>query len=137
MNYKIRIEQEVVDVTEEVYYAYYRMANREDYLVRRDREKGVYSYHAWGTQEWNGEEILRDEGADVLEILTKQEERETLYQALCQLKEKDRQLIEELYFNERTERELAEMLGVRQPAVHKRKVRILESLKKYLEKITN
>ena len=40
-------------------------------------------------------------------------------EVLGQLKERNRELIEEFYFNERTERELAEMLGVRQPAIHK------------------
>lgn len=135
MNYKIRIENEVVDVTEEVYQAYYRMKNHEDYIERRDREHELAHYHALDSGDINGEEILSDSRVDVLAELVANEERMALWEAIGQLKERDRELIQELYFNERTERELAEMLGVRQPAIHKRKVRILETLKLFLKKI--
>lgn len=135
MNYKIRIENEIVDVTEEVYQAYYRMKNREDYLERRDREHELAHYHALDSGEMNGEDILADKEADILAGLLAKEERLALWEALGRLKERDRELIEELYFNERTERELAAMLGVRQPAIHKRKMRILETLKKFLKNI--
>ena len=135
MNYKIRIENEVVDVTEEVYQAYYRMKNHEDYIDRRDREHKLAHYNALDSGDMNGEEILSDSRVDVLAELVAEEERMALWEALGQLKERDRELIRELYFNERTERELAEMLGVRQPAIHKRKVRILETLKIFLKKI--
>lgn len=60
-------------------------------------------------------------------------ERDALYEALLTLNKRDRELIGELYFNERTERELAERLGIRHQNVHKRKNRILRDLKKYLE----
>ena len=132
---KIRIENQVVDVTEEVYQAYYRMKNHEDYIERRDRENGLAHYQALDCEEMKGEDILPDENTDILTELVVQEEKAALWEALGQLKERDRELIEELYFNERTERELAEMLGVRQPAIHKRKVRILETLKSFLKKI--
>jgi len=135
MNYKIRVENQVVDVTEEVYQAYYRMKNHEDYIERRDRENQLTHYHALDSEEMHGEDILQDKKADILAGLVAKEEREALWKALSQLKERDRELIEELYFNERTERELAEMLGVRQPAIHKRKMRILETLKSFLKKI--
>lgn len=56
-----------------------------------------------------------------------------LHTALSQLTEKEQDLIQALFFEEMTEREYAEQLGVYRNAVHKRKMRILEKLKKLLE----
>ncbi|MBC8585817.1 RNA polymerase sigma factor [Youxingia wuxianensis] len=59
---------------------------------------------------------------------------EKLYQALAELSEKERELIVALFFEEKTERELAAVLGISQPAVHKQKNKILKKLKTFLEK---
>ena len=58
---------------------------------------------------------------------------ERLYKALEQLTEKERKLIEDLFFEEMTEREVALSLGISQPAVHKQKNKILKKLKFFLE----
>lgn len=55
-----------------------------------------------------------------------------LYEALSLLSADERDLIRQLFFLERTEREVAELLGVYHNAVHKRKLRILSKLKKIL-----
>ena len=57
---------------------------------------------------------------------------EKLYHALDHLEKADRELIEALYFQELTEKKLAHNLLVSQQAVHRRKMRILEKLKKFL-----
>lgn len=62
-------------------------------------------------------------------------ETEQLHKALSFLSAEDRDLILQLYFLERTEREVAEIMGVFHNAVHKRKLRILGKLKKIFEKI--
>lgn len=135
MDYKIRIEDQEVEVTEEVYKEYYRMDRRERYLVERDMKHGVTFYHALDSEDMNGEELFADERADMEEHLIEQEERDSLYEALLLLNERDRELIRELYFNEKTERELAQQLGIRHQNIHKRKQRILRDLKKILEKL--
>lgn len=43
-------------------------------------------------------------------------------------------MIVALFFEEKTERELAAVLGISQPAVHKQKNKILKKLKTFLEK---
>ena len=58
---------------------------------------------------------------------------EWLYKALEKLTEKERKLIEALFFEEMTEREVALSLGISQPAVHKQKNKILKKLKFFLE----
>ena len=46
----------------------------------------------------------------------------------------ERALIQALFFDERKESELAMELGISQPAVYKRKMKILKKLKIFLEK---
>ena len=52
--------------------------------------------------------------------------------ALDQLSEEERFLIYALFFDERSERELEEMMGVHRMTLHNRKIRILQKLKKML-----
>ena len=52
--------------------------------------------------------------------------------ALDQLSEEERVLIHALFFDERSERELEERMGVHRMTIHNRKIRILQKLKKML-----
>ena len=54
--------------------------------------------------------------------------------ALSLLTPEERALIQALFFDERKESELAVELGISQPAVYKRKMKILKKLKIFLEK---
>lgn len=56
-----------------------------------------------------------------------------LHEALSLLSDDELDLIGQLFFLERTEREVAELMGIYHNAVHKRKLRILGKLKKILE----
>lgn len=58
---------------------------------------------------------------------------EALYTAMRNFSETDYELIQALFFDGLTEREYAELMGVFRNAVHKRKIRILEKLKKIME----
>ena len=58
-----------------------------------------------------------------------------LYEALRLLAEDEWHLIVQLYFLEKTERDIAALEGVYHNAVHKRKLRILSKLKKLFEEI--
>jgi len=60
-------------------------------------------------------------------------ESEQLHKALSFLSDYERYLIRQIYFEERTERDLAEELGCSQNAVNKRKQRILEKLRGLIE----
>ena len=133
MEYKIKIDDQLVEVTKEVYQAYYRMKNHEDYLERKDKEKGLVRYHALDCDGMLGVDVIPDKGKDILGDVIRKEERSALNEALKQLRQRDRQLIEELYFNGQTERELAKRLGVCQSVVHRKKARVLEKLKKLLK----
>lgn len=57
---------------------------------------------------------------------------EKLYSALEHLEKAERELIEALFFEEMSEREYAKKKGVYCNAIHKKKQRILEKIKKFL-----
>lgn len=58
-----------------------------------------------------------------------------LHEALQLLDNEERYLIVQLYFLEKTEREIAALEGIYHNAVHKRKLRILGKLKKLFEEV--
>lgn len=66
-------------------------------------------------------------------IILEQMKKEALYQAISALPAADQALVQGLFFKGQSELDYAREIGVSQPAVHKRKVRILKSLKKLLE----
>ena len=79
---------------------------------------------------------FREETLSLDEWIIRRLEIEQLHKALNVLSDDERYLIIQLYFEERTEREVAEELGVYHNAVHKQKIRILAKLRKILEKIS-
>ena len=60
-------------------------------------------------------------------------EVDRLHTALSLLTPEERALIQALFFDERKESELAMELGISQPAVYKRKMKVLKKLKLLLE----
>ena len=78
-------------------------------------------------------EQFADQQESVEDTVFRRASVERLYAALALLTEKERSLINALFFDEMTEREVAYVLGISQPAVHKQKNRILKKLKLFLE----
>lgn len=75
-----------------------------------------------------------EEAESVEETVLRNLQYEKLHKALSLLSEDERELMDRLFFQGQTEREVAENMGVYRNAVHKRKNRILQKLKKILEK---
>lgn len=59
---------------------------------------------------------------------------EELHHAIQMLTKEEQELVELLYFDEKSERDIAQMKGVCHNAIHKQKYRILQKLKKILKK---
>ena len=128
-------EYEEVTVTEEVYHAYCRTRwnikdNDESFFDNEIQMSGMI-----GSQDGAYENFR--EFIDTInvpdDIVFEQVEKEALYQAISVLPAADRDLVRALFFKGQSELEYAKELGISQPAVHKRKVRILKHLKKILE----
>lgn len=71
---------------------------------------------------------------DVESIVLNKIEHEQLYLALEKLSANERYLIIQLFYWERSERDLAKELGVSQSAVNKRRQRVLDKLRSFLKK---
>ncbi len=78
--------------------------------------------------------LSADEQADVETIVLRKILQKQLHEAIRNLEEEEQYLIIQLFFMDRSERELAEELGLSQKAVNKRRHKILGKLKKFLEK---
>ena len=75
-----------------------------------------------------------DEQESVESVVLHKLEVNRLHTALSLLTPEERALIQALFFDKRKESELAVELGISQPAVYKRKMKILKKLKIFLEK---
>lgn len=73
-----------------------------------------------------------DDAEGVEDAVIRKDNLFRLRAALDQLSEEERALIHALFFDERSERELEEMMGVHRMTIHNRKIRILQKLKKML-----
>ena len=123
----------LMEVTPEEYQAFYKVQNRQRYINRRSIDKGDISYDMLTTEEQNGADILADSAPDVVEQVEKRIMLEKLWASLALLSEEELEMLISLFYLEMTERDLAREYQISQVAIHKRKQRILEKLKKFLE----
>lgn len=122
----------LMEVTPEQYIDFYRTRNRQRYLDKRSAEKGDISIDMLTTPEFNGENILVSE-EDIAEQVINQMMLDKLRDSLGLLTADEMELIRDVFYDSITERDLAKKHRVSQVAIHKRKKRILDKLKKLLE----
>lgn len=123
----------LMEVAEDEYKIFYKNVRRQKYLKELSAANGDFSYDMLTTDEFNGQDILVDEKQDVEEIVEKNMLLDKLNTGLSLLSVEEKELIRMIFFEELTEREIAKKQGVSQVAVHKKKQRILNKLKKILK----
>lgn len=131
----IRIGDTIQEVTEEVYSEYFKMERRERYLEERDLAKGKVLYSDLDNvhQDVLGEDILVDSIVeDICELVTIKIMVERLRECLALLSDEELDLIIQLFFNEKSERELSAERGIPRKTISYRKDKILNKLKNYL-----
>lgn len=132
--YQIKVQGQLVLVTEEVYLTYYRMNRRERHLEEKDRAHGVFSYHALDTGETNGEDVIPDiVSPRVEDLIMDKLIAEKLHKCIVQLAAEEQELIYALFFRSISERQYAEMTGIPQKTINDRRHRILAKLKKLMK----
>ena len=130
----IRIKDELVEVTQEVYLTYYRGNRGEETQLEKIRRNHVVSYDAFDTESALGAEMLIDTASDEPEdIVIARPMSEKLHDSISKLSEDERQLIYMLFFDGYSERENALKLGISSMTVHNKKNRILAKLLKLLK----
>lgn len=119
-----------ISVSEQVYRTYKRAEWREEKqdAVRRDRE---CSFDYMTEHDLDGQAVFEQELVD--EIVADKLLLDELYAALAELTDDERFLIDELFFKEKSEREVSQKAGISAVAVHKRKHKILDKLCRFIK----
>ena len=124
----------LMEVTAETYKAYYKDKRRQKYIDERSLLDGDVSYDALDTDKTLGAEVFADTKTNVEATVINKMTVAELRKAFLLLSPDERELITAIYIQNLTEREYAKQKGVYHNAVHKRKLRILEKLKKILDR---
>lgn len=131
--YIIKVEGKLVEVTPEVYYAYFRMERQERGQEEKKQQHDVISYDALDNCETVGMEAMPDVSIpSVEEVIMTREIYEKLHRAVDALPREERDLIHAIYFEGKSEREYARILGISQNSTLKRRRKILSKLKKFM-----
>ena len=130
------INKKFYEVSKETYQKFKKEYDHSKMLREYEEEDEieVLSLDGYVTEDITGHEMLGDPEVNVEEEAVHNVMLEKLKAVMKELSEKEKSLIDQLYKLEMTEREIAVKLGVSQNAVHKRKVKLLSKLKKFLEK---
>jgi len=132
--YFIRVRNELVSVTKEVYSASNSAKRQIRTQKNRDKRYGLLSIQAFDTETVSGEEMIADQLAEsVEEQVVVRLMSVKLHSCLSLLKPEERELITAIFFDGKSERALSEETGVPQKTINDRKRRILRTLKKLLE----
>ena len=133
-SYYIFLDDKKINVSEKVYKEYWKETNRERYLYRLDKENHLRFFSELEDEDSRSiEERLSDSSIDVEKIFDVKFQIEELHKALDRLSPEEREIIQALFFDEKTETAVGDSLGVTQQAIHKRKSSILSKLKCFLE----
>jgi RNA polymerase sigma factor (sigma-70 family) len=127
--YRIKVNGKEISVSEEVYYAFKRPAwkERKRRQVRAEKELSLEAFADAGFEIPSGQALVDEIVEDKLLL-------DMLSKALSELTEDERVLIDELFYQEKPERMVAKETGVSQNTVNYHKNRILEKLRRLLEK---
>ena len=129
----IPAEGQLIEVSEEVYRAYYGMDRRERYLEERDLKNGLISYHTLDTSTHGGEAAMSNIRAPSVEDEMLASELLTLlHRCINVLPRAERELIQAIYFEGMTENEYAKKIRLTQSGVNRKRKKILSKLKELL-----
>ncbi|BAH08445.1 sigma-70 family RNA polymerase sigma factor [Clostridium kluyveri] len=130
--YTIIVKRQRVEVSEAVYRAYHKEREAERYQNKliRQNELSLERFHEDGV---NIDYLIVRVQPDIVDKLIHQEQLESLWAALDILPEDERSLIDEIFFNERSESQVAKSIGINQSTVNRRLSKVLSKLKNLME----
>lgn len=135
-SYYLPLNGELISVSKEVYEEFYTHSRRERYLEERDIAKGLLYFSDYDTADNNFIDYVKDRTVNVEKIVEIGMVRKELYKALDGLNSEERDLIEQIFFSERSIRKIARDAKISHVTIQKRRNKVLEKLKevlKYLE----
>lgn len=130
--YTIIVKRQRVEVSKAVYHAYHKAREAERY------QRGLIKDNEWSLEQFqeNGVSVEYQLPVcqDFVDRLVRLEQEQRLRAALQSLTLEERLIIHELFYNGKSERELAAETGIPRMTICDRKHRILDKLKKLIER---
>ena len=123
----------LLEVVREQYTDFYRDKERWRYLKKLDTNHSLLSLEGFTDSEGNVLDFIVDEAVDVAETVVHAVMVDRLKAVLLLLSSSEQTLIQAIFFEELSEREVGLRLGVTQSVVNKRKAKILAKLRKIME----
>ena len=131
-DYKIKIKGQLISVNKDIYIAYYKMARRERYLEEVSFKKEL-SYNHLIDKEYPIEMKMSKKQKLVEDEVIKKIMIEKMIKAIENLTDSERVIIKELFWYEKSERELANLMNIPRTTLHSKKMNIINKLKKLFE----
>ncbi|MCY7130605.1 sigma-70 family RNA polymerase sigma factor [Streptococcus gordonii] len=132
--YYLYVQGKAVPVSKEVYQTYWKITDHEKYLKRKDKK---YNVILFSSLDHDGHFVdnFADKNVDIEKLVETKILIETLRNAISKLNDEEREIIERLYFKNETLRSVAKLKNITHPALIKRRNKILEKLKKFIEEL--
>ena len=132
--YYLYVNGQRVKVSEQIYKVYWREKEHEKYLEQVGKKNHLLFFSSLDHDGHFVDNIV-DESVDVEKIVETQMMIEAVRNAISRLNVEERDIIERLYFNDETVRSVAKLKSITHPALIKRRNKILEKLKKFIEEL--
>jgi len=131
--YYIPIDGKFYETNEIVYKTYYSMGRRERYLEERDIKEGVKTFTDLDIGTYKPEEMISDKTVDIEEEITNKIMIEAVLEAITNLDEEEKWLIQELFFYGKSEREVAKDIRISKTSLHHKKLKVISKIKKQIK----
>lgn len=132
--YMIKIQGDLIEVSEDVYYAYFRMDRQERWQEEKKQDYDVVSYDALDNGETVGAEAIQDINSPGMEeLVIANELKERLHNIVAALPKPERELIQAIYFEDIPVSDYAKRVGLSHRGINKQRKRILSKLKMLLD----
>lgn len=129
----INLGHSIMEVDEIAYHDFYKEENREDYRQKLAIKNNVVSMESLISGEFNECNLVVDTSEPLDEKVMREMMIEKLPEAISTLTDEENELIQQIYFNHISERELAGVYGVSRTAIQKRRNKILLKMEKFFE----
>ena len=123
----------LLEVVREQYADFYKDKERWRYLKKLDTNHSLLSLEGFTDSEGNALDFIIDETVDVAETVVRAVMVDRLKVAFPLLSDGEQALIQAIFFEELSEREVGLRLGITQSVVNKRKAKILAKLRTIIE----
>ena len=127
----------LIEVTRKEYEEFYREVERHKYVLSESRRFAHFSINEMAKDEDENEirgmDILPDENVDICFEVIREIEVEQLKKALLKLKPEEYKLIKALFYEEKSVREYAEIIGKPFTTIQSKKNAIIKKLRRILK----